>query len=51
MAAICHCVFKKDENKTNEVSNYTGNKSVHITLQKTNIGIIAKWGKKRYIND
>jgi hypothetical protein len=51
MAAICHCVFKKDENKTNEVSNYIGSKSVHITLQKTNIGIITKWGKKRYIND
>jgi hypothetical protein len=47
MAAICHCVFKKDENKT----NYIGNKSAHITLQKTNIGIITKWGKKRYIND
>jgi hypothetical protein len=35
-------VFKKDENKTNEVSNYIGNTSAHITLQKTNIGIITK---------
>ena len=26
--------FKKDENKTNEVSNYIGNKLAHITLQK-----------------
>ena len=46
MAAICHCVFKKDENKTNEVSNYIGNKLAHITLQKTNIEVITKWEKK-----
>jgi hypothetical protein len=26
--------FKKDKNKTNEVSNYIGNTSVHITMQK-----------------
>jgi hypothetical protein len=32
----------KDENKTNEVSNYIGNTSAHITLQKANIGIITK---------
>lgn len=42
MAAICHCAFKKDENKTNEVSNYIGNKSARVTMQKTNIGIITK---------
>ena len=47
MAAICHCVFKKDENKTNEVSNYIGNKLAHITLQKTNIEVITNWGKKK----
>jgi hypothetical protein len=47
MAAICHCVFIKDENKTNEVWNYIGNKLAHITLPKTNIGIITKWGKKK----
>jgi hypothetical protein len=23
----------------------------HITLQKTNIEVITKWGKKRYIHD
>jgi hypothetical protein len=35
MAAIYRCVFKKDENKTNEVSNYIGNKSAtsHCTKQ------------------
>ena len=46
MAAIYRCVFKKDENKTNEVSNYIGNKSAHITLHKANIGIITKWENK-----
>jgi hypothetical protein len=45
MAAIGHCVFKKDENKTKEVSNYIGNKScgcdtvrklMHQTTQQVN---------------
>jgi hypothetical protein len=31
MAAICHCVFKKDENKTNEVSNYVENTGRNCT--------------------
>jgi len=46
MAAIYHCFFfKKDENKTNAVSNYIGNKLTHITLYK-HIWIITKWENK-----